>query len=342
MAMMEDGLSPADFAATAARAVSACANLAGPEQGALLAGDGLLGVIASETVGGLDLPLSFAVPVVAAASAGLLGFPLLENILLARLVQAQLPRVAEAVVGGTNSGTIAWAGQATAEKRGDQVVLNGCIARAPCAATSTLLVVRVGDAAVLVPLNASGVTVEPAAGLDLTQPEHVVHLTNVSIPAGNCLPAGSWAELQSDAALLRAAAIMGSAETCLALAQEHVSTRRQFGRALSFNQAIRHTLARHKLGLEGMRHAIARALTLAQGARERNAAFIAASSYGVVIGEGAIQMHGGMGFTWDVPVHRHVRRIRALQAQGDASGMLVELGRSYIADIAPASETVQV
>lgn len=342
MAMMEDGLSPADFAATAARAVAACAGLSGPEQGARLAGDGLLGVIASETVGGLDLPLSFAVPVVAAAGAGLLGFPLLENVLLARLLQVQLPRVAEAIVGGTDSGTVGWTGGLVAEKRGDQVVLNGCVARAPCAETSGLLLVRVGAAAAVVPLNANGVTVEAAAGLDLTQPEHVVILSNVSIPAGNCLPVGSWAELQSDAALLRAAAIMGSAETCLALAQEHVSTRRQFGRALSFNQAIRHALARHKLGLEGMRHAIARALTFESGARERNAAFIAASSYGVLISEGAIQMHGGMGFTWDVPVHRHVRRIRALQAQGDASGMLAELGRSYIAEIAPAPETVLV
>lgn len=340
---MEDGLSPADFAATAARAVAACAGLSGAEQGARLAGDGLLGVIAGEAIGGLDLPLSIAVPVVAAASSGLLSFPLLESMLLAGVLQTQLPRTAEAIVAGTDSATVAWAGSVTADKRGDLVSLNGCVARAPCAATSGLLLVRVGDtAAALVPLKAAGVTVEPAAGLDLTQPEHVVQLANVGIPARNCLPADSWTELQSDAALLRAAAIMGSAETCLALAQEYVSTRHQFGRALSYNQAIRHTLARHKLGLEGMRHAIARALSREPGTRERDAAFLAASSYGVAISEGAVQMHGGMGFTWDVPVHRHVRRIRALQAQGDASGVLAELGRTYIADISPAPEQVLV
>ncbi len=49
-------------------------------------------------------------------------------------------------------------------------------------------------------------------------------------------------------------------------------------------------------------------------------------------------MHGGMGFTWDVPVHRHVRRIRALQAQGDASGVLAALGHDYIAEVKPARE----
>ena len=126
--------------------------------------------------------------------------------------------------------------------------------------------------------------------------------------------------------VLRAAAILGSAEACLALAQEHASTRRQFGRALSYNQAIRHALARHKLGLEGIRQAITRSLFAEAGALERDAAFLAAASYGVAISEGALQIHGGMGFTWDVPVHRHLRRIRALQAQGDASGVLRRSG----------------
>ena len=47
MTTIDDGLSPADFAATAARAVAACKDLSVAEQGALLAGDGLLGVIAA-------------------------------------------------------------------------------------------------------------------------------------------------------------------------------------------------------------------------------------------------------------------------------------------------------
>jgi hypothetical protein len=86
MANTHEGLSPAEFAATASRAIAACANLSVAEQGARLAGDGLIGVVASESVGGLELPLSFAVPVVSAANAGLSPFPLMENILLARLL----------------------------------------------------------------------------------------------------------------------------------------------------------------------------------------------------------------------------------------------------------------
>ena len=239
---------------------------------------------------------------------------------------------------GASCATIAWTNAVTARAEGDRTVLSGFAGRAPCAADVDWLLVRVDDdAAALVPVTASGVTLEPT-GLDLAMPEYTVQLDHVSIAERNLLPAGTWPLLQSDAMVLRAAAIMGSAEACLAMAQEHASTRRQFGHALAYNQAIRHALARHKLGLESIRHAITRCLFAEAGALERNAAFLAAASHGVAISQGALQIHGGMGFTWDVPIHRHLRRILALQAQGDASGLLRTLGHRYVSDIEPASE----
>jgi alkylation response protein AidB-like acyl-CoA dehydrogenase len=341
MALIEQGLQPEDFATTAARAVDACAGQSLRQQAERLAGDGLLGVIAPDEVGGLGLPLSFAVPVVSAANAGLLGFPILETILLSRSLRDSMPRSAEALVTGKALATIAWNGRVTSVRSGtDHLVLNGVVARAPCAAEADLVLVRVGEsAAVLVPINAAGLSCEETPGLDLTTPEHDIRLDNVRLPRSCLLPDGTWTKLQADASILRAAAILGSAETCIALAQEHASTRRQFGRALSYNQAIRHALARHKLSLEGMRHAITRALGDEAGALERDAAFLAASTCGASICEGALQIHGGMGFTWDVPVHRHLRRVRSLQAQGNASGTLDALGRRYVAEIAPAIET---
>jgi alkylation response protein AidB-like acyl-CoA dehydrogenase len=338
MAMTEDGVSPADFAATAARGIAACAGLTARQQAERLGGDGLLGVMAGEEVGGLDLPAAFAVPVVAAASAGLLGFPLLETLLLGRPLQARLPDIAGAIVSGASSATIAWTKAVTARPEADRIVLNGCAGRAPCAADADWVLVRVGDgAAALVPATASGVVMEGPTGLDLAMPEYTVRLDQVVITERHLL-ADTWSALQLEAAVLRAAAIMGSAETCLAMAQEHASTRRQFGHALAYNQAIRHALARHKLGLESIRHAITRSLFAEAGALERNAAFLAATSYGLAISQGALQIHGGMGFTWDVPVHRHLRRILALQAQGDASGLLRALGERYVSGIEPASE----
>lgn len=339
MAMTDDGLSPADFAATAAKAIAACVGLAARQQAERLGGDGLLGVTAGEEVGGLALPLAFAVPVTTAASSGLLGFPLLETLLLGRSLQAQLADIARAIVSGAQCATIAWSHVALAEAKGDHSLLTGVVGRAPGAGDVDWLLVRVGDdAAALVPATAPGVTLEGPTGLDLTMPEYAVRLDNVSVGNRHLLPAGTWSALQSEAMILRAAAIMGSAETCLAMAQEHASTRRQFGHALCYNQAIRHALARHKLGLESIRHAITRGLLGEAGALERNVAFLAAASHGVAISQGALQIHGGMGFTWDVPVHRHLRRILALQAQGDASGLMRALGHGYVSEIAPASE----
>jgi len=339
MTMASEGLQPDEFAATAARAVTACAGLDVREQAQNLAGDGLLGIVADEEVGGLALPLGFAVPVIAAAHSGLLAFPLLETILVGRLLQSSLTRLAAGIVSGEKLVTIAWQGEAVTDRDGGVLMLSGTVARAPCAAKVDYILVRMAaGAAALIPTDADGVLVEEAAGLDLTVPEHAVRLHKVEVPIGSILPANTWDMLSSDANVLRAAAILGSAEACLALAQEHASTRRQFGHALSYNQAIRHALARQKLGLESIRHAITRSLSGDGGPVQRDAAFLAAATYGSAISEGALQIHGGMGFTWDVPVHRHLRRIRTLQAQGDASGLISAFGRRYVSEVAPFTE----
>lgn len=339
MTLAGEGLQSDEFAATAARAVAACAGSDARRQARILANDGLLGVLAHEDVGGLGLPLGFAVPVVATAHSGLLGFPLVETLLVSRLLHPALPCVAGAIVSGEALATVAWQGAVAAERKDETLVLSGWVARAPSAGQVDYIFVRIGKgAAALIPTDAEGLAVEDTAGLDLTVPEHAVKLQNVTIPATSVLPDTTWDLLSSDANVLRAAAILGSAEACLSLAQEHASTRRQFGHALSYNQAIRHALARQKLGLESIRHAITRSLSDAGGALQRDAAFLAAATYGSSISEGALQIHGGMGFTWDIPVHRHLRRIRTLQAQGDASGLLSALGCRYVSEVAPFAE----
>ena len=89
-------------------------------------------------------------------------------------------------------------------------------------------------------------------------------------------------------------------------------------------------MARQKLGIENIRGAIHRSLAAgggAEGARARRVAFAAASQWGPAAVEGALQLHGGMGFTWDVPVHRQLRRMRSWEAQGGARAV-----RGAIAD----------
>jgi alkylation response protein AidB-like acyl-CoA dehydrogenase len=135
--------------------------------------------------------------------------------------------------------------------------------------------------------------------------------------------------LRDEALVLRAALMLGAAEACLTLAAEHAGNRRQFGKPLVAYQAIRHQLARHKLGLEGIRGAIARATT-SPDPLPRQAAFLAAATHAPLIAEGAIQVFGGMGFTWEVPLHRYLRRIRALEAQGEAYRLREAVADAFI------------
>ena len=284
MDITQGGLDPAEFADSAARAVSACAGLEPLAIAARLAEDGLLGVVAAEDVGGLGLDLRFALPVMQAAGAGDLPFPLLETLLLARHLAGPAPEVAAAIAGGTARGTIAWAGTA----RGD---LSGNVARAPMARGADWVLVRLADGAAL--LAGADLTVSDMISLDETVPEQVVALRGA---APVCrLDGAAWAALAEDALPLRAAAMLGAAETCLALAVEHVSTRRQFGKPLVANQAMRHLLARQKLGLEGMRGAIARAISRPEDGVARHAAFLASATHAPLIAEAAIQAHGGTG-----------------------------------------------
>lgn len=332
MSIAEDGLSPSDFAATAERAVAACASLDVAARGKRLAGDGLLGVLAAPEVGGLGLPLAFAVPVVAAAEAELLAFPLMESMLVARHAAV------ETVVNGSAVATIAWNGKVDATSRGSAIELYGVVGAVPAAEAADLLLIRIDqDRVALVDMRTTGVALEGAPGIDLTVPSHVARLDGVTIEPEALLATGSWQALQADACLLRAAAIMGGAERCLALASEHAVQRRQFGHALCYNQAIRHALARHKLVLEGIRHSLARCLALGPNASDiqRKAVFLAAAAGGVGIAEGALQVFGAMGFTWGMPLHRHIRRIRSLQAQGSEQG-LAALGRQLIAEVPAA------
>lgn len=319
MDITQGGLDPAEFADSAARAVAACAGLDAAGIAARLAEDGLLGVLAPEDVGGLGLDLRFALPVLQAAGAGDLAFPLLETMLLARHLAPVAPAVAEAIAGGTARGTIAWAGTARAD-------LTGTVGRAPMAEGVDWVLVRTPDGAALI--AGGDVTTTAMISLDETAAEHRVTLCGAN-PACR-LDAAAWEALAEEALPLRAAAMLGASETCLALAVEHVTNRRQFGKPLVANQAMRHLLARQKLALEGMRGALTRATARPGDAVARRAAFLAAATHAPLIAEGAIQAHGGMGFTWEVPVHRHLRRIRALEAQGEAPRLREALAATLI------------
>lgn len=309
-----------EIARTAERAAAMAATLDPAAAARRMGGDGLIGVLAPEQVGGLGLPLSAAAPVVAAAEAALVPLPLVESMLAARLLAEIHPEAASAIAAGEAIATAAPAGALALE--GGRA--SGIVGPAPLAAAARWLVAPVqgggGGGAALVDLAAPGVAVEEERGLDLERPPGRVRLDGAAVlplPPGPALSA-----FLADSALLRAAGALGAAEHCLDRAIAHVTGRKQFGRALVTFQGLRFELARQKLALEGARAALAHALALAgqdpqgEGVARLVARSACAEAAPAII-ESAIQLHGGMGFTWALGLHRQLRRATCQARRSD-------------------------
>lgn len=307
-----------EIAETAARAAALAAAMEPAAAARRLGEDGLLGVLAPEQVGGLGLPLAAAGAVVAATEAALVPLPVAEAMLGARLLAGPQPEVAAAIAGGEAVLAVAGAGALVlAAGRA-----SGSVGRAAAGqAARWLLAEAEGGGAVLLDLTAPGVTVEEERGLDLERPPCRVTAAGalaLGLPADAALTA-----FRADLLLLRAAGALGAAEHCLDRAVAHVTQRKQFGRSLVSFQGLRFELARQKLALEGARAALAHALAVAgQDPRAEGVARLVARSScadaAPAIIEAAIQLHGGMGFTWDLGLHRQLRRARDAAAALDA------------------------
>lgn len=323
------------IAETAARAAALAASMDPAAAARRLGEDGLLGVLAPESVGGLGLPLAAAAAVVAATEAALVPLPVAEAMLAARLLAGPLPEVAAAIAAGEAIVAVAAAGALTLA----QGTASGIVGRAQSGLAARWLIAPVaGGGAALLDLAAPGVTVEEERGLDLERPPAritAVGAAAIALPSDDALAA-----FHADSLLLRAAGALGAAEHCLGRAIDHVSNRRQFGRALVGFQGLRFELARQKLVLEGARAALDHALAVAgQDPRaEGIAGLVARSACGdaaPAIIESAIQLHGGMGFTWDLGLHRQLRRAReaamALDPAGARAALAERLDQAWAA-----------
>jgi alkylation response protein AidB-like acyl-CoA dehydrogenase len=114
---------------------------------------------------------------------------------------------------------------------------------------------------------------------------------------------------------------VGIAQRALDFAVEHAKTREQFGRPIGVRQAIAHPLADTYVDNELARSlAYWAAWCVEEGDEETPVAVAAAKSYAadaaVAACERAIQVLGGVGFTWEHPLHRYYKRALRIQAYG--------------------------
>jgi alkylation response protein AidB-like acyl-CoA dehydrogenase len=171
----------------------------------------------------------------------------------------------------------------------------------------------------LVDLKAKGVARETLKSLDPTR--GVAKLTFDGATAERVGEAGAGFELvqaiMDRAAVLLAFEQLGGADRCLEMAKEYALGRYAFGRVIAGYQAIKHKLADMYVKNEVARsNAYYGAWALNVDAPElpiaASAARIAASDAYWFASKESIQVHGGMGFTWDVDCHLYYRRSRQL------------------------------
>lgn len=168
---------------------------------------------------------------------------------------------------------------------------------------------------------AAEATIEPVVSLDMSR-----QLADVTVdPAAGTVVVGDDAAAAVRAGLLAGTALLASeqlgiAQWCLSTTVDYLKERRQFGRVVGSFQALKHRLADLYTGIEGAgaaaRYAATVLATDPTGDEAEIATHTAAawcSDVAVLAAEEAVQLHGGIGMTWEHPVHLYLKRAKADQ-----------------------------
>jgi len=301
------------------------------QQWAEIAELGWPGVAVPEEQGGLGLGVVELVIIQEELGAALAPTPFFSTVAAAALLSAagDQERLG-ALATGEARGTVAqWdeeTGPApdrpTLEPDGDR--LTGTKIAVPDAGSADFLVVTAAPARhFLVEANADGVSIEPAAGIDPTRKLFTVRLDGAPGRELEGDPA-AFDRAWDVVATALAAESVGVARRTMEMAVEYAKDRQQFGRPIGAYQGVSHRCAQMLLEVEG-----ARSLTYFAGwalDHEPESAPLAASmakayasDCGWRVPAASLQVHGGIGFTWEHDLHFFLKRGKAnAHALGDA------------------------
>jgi alkylation response protein AidB-like acyl-CoA dehydrogenase len=247
---------------------------------------------------------------------------------------------------GDLTATLAYAGNggghdssavtATVTKRGDNYVLNGSYRYVIDGDSSELLIVAVrhpdstGDIGVslfCLSRDALGVKTKWLPTMDQTRRQAEVTLTNVTLGKEALMgeEGGAWTSLEKalDLATIAVAAEQaGGAQQVLDMTVTYTKERQQFGRTIASFQAVKHQAADMMVAAESAKSAIYYAGCVAHeamnggplGVELAEAASIAKAQCSDAFfanASAAIQLHGGVGFTWEYDVHLYFKRAKS-------------------------------
>ena len=247
-----------------------------------------------------------------------------------------LPGLAE----GQRTGTLAYteasgrwdlgAIATTATRKGDEFILSGHKRFVPDGHCADLLVVAArsegsegseGISLFALPAGTAGVTRQALPTMDQTRRQAEIRLENVRVPATALLGeegAGGPAleKTLCLAGVALAAEQVGGAQRCLDLAVDYAKERVQFGRPIGSFQAIKHKCADMMVKVESARSAAyyAGCIAAEDGDELATVASISQASASDAYFEcaaDALQIHGGVGFTWEYDIHLYFKRARS-------------------------------
>jgi len=171
----------------------------------------------------------------------------------------------------------------------------------------------------LVPADARGVAVEPVASIDLVRGYATVRFDGVEVDADTAVGTSDEtpnlvARQSQVAQLLQTCEMVGILDAVFARTVEWALERHSFGRPLASYQALKHRFADMKMQLEACR-AIVTTAVRDVGDRSPTAALSVSAAkayvgeYSVAIMQNCVQLHGGIGVTWEHDLHVFLRRV---------------------------------
>ncbi|QHY99881.1 Acyl-CoA dehydrogenase [Streptomyces sp. S4.7] len=202
------------------------------------------------------------------------------------------------------------------------------------AAIADVLLVLSDDGLYAVETSAPGVTVRPGTPLDLTRPLATVTVAPAALAAGTRLAQSGTAPGAAEAAVRRgllagagllASEQLGLAERCLEETVRHTRERHQFNRPIGSFQALKHRMAHLWLEVVSARAAARSAVdALATDSPDAPLAVAVAQAYcgrvAVHAAEECVQLHGGIGMTWEHSAHLYLKRAKSAEIALGSTG----------------------
>ena len=309
---------------------------------------GWLGLAVPEAYGGSDLSMVSLATLMEEMGRALFPAPFLGTLFATLLIrdvatpeqQARwLPAIAEGRLkaavaaleeeGGWDPAAVA----ATARRDGDRWLLSGAKPLVVDAPSADLLLGTfrepAGVSLFAFDPRAPGVYLSPDSLVDLTRRSAHVALADVGVAEGARLGAPGGAIAALDRALSRllvalSAEMAGGADRLLQITVDYAKIREQFGRPIGAFQAVKHPLVDMMIDIELTRSLVYRAAAALDHAPSRaphlaRMAKALASDTCANAAAKAVQLHGGIGFTWECDVHLFFRRAQWCKvAFGDA------------------------